>query len=129
MANQFKKHYTREEARALLPQLRLWLEELARCRDEFREYDQQLVQMLKTDDALGGEPVNRWIKALAGIRSILRQFEKREIQIKELDRGLIDFPAFIGGQEAFLCWEKDEDDIEYWHDLTSGYAGRERLEE
>jgi hypothetical protein len=40
---------------------------------------------------------------------------------------LIDFPALIGDKEVFLCWEKDEDDIEYWHDIDSGYAGREPL--
>jgi len=44
-----------------------------------------------------------------------------------LNRGLIDFPSMREGREIFLCWEKDEDDIEYWHDLESGYAGRERL--
>ena len=57
----------------------------------------------------------------------LREFQKREIQIKDLDRGLIDFPAILGGKEVFLCWEQDEEDIEFWHDLNSGYAGRERL--
>ena len=40
---------------------------------------------------------------------------------------LIDFPAIIGGREVFLCWEQDEDDIEFWHDIDAGYAGRERL--
>ena len=36
-------------------------------------------------------------------------------------------PCIIGGKEVFLCWEKDEDDIEFWHDLETGYGGRERL--
>jgi hypothetical protein len=45
-----------------------------------------------------------------------------------LARGLVDFPALLGGKEVFLCWESDEDDIEFWHDLESGYGGRERLE-
>jgi hypothetical protein len=44
-----------------------------------------------------------------------------------VDRGLVDFPAILGGREVFLCWEKDEQDIEYWHDLDSGYSGRERF--
>jgi hypothetical protein len=47
--------------------------------------------------------------------------------LKDLERGLIDFPAIIGGKEVFLCWEQDEEDIEFWHDLDAGYAGRERL--
>ena len=52
-----------------------------------------------------------------------------ESQIKDLERGLIDFPAIVAGREVFLCWEQDEDDIEYWHDLDTGYAGREKLPE
>ena len=35
--------------------------------------------------------------------------------------------SIVGGKEVFLCWEKDEEDIEFWHDLDAGYAGRERL--
>ena len=67
-------------------------------------------------------------KTLCEIKPILREFQSREIQIKDLDRGLIDFPAILGGKEVYLCWEKDEDDIEFWHDLDAGYAGRERIE-
>jgi hypothetical protein len=59
---------------------------------------------------------------------VMTRFQKREIQVKDLDRGLVDFPAYIGGKEVFLCWENGEDDIEFWHDLESGYAGREKLE-
>ena len=76
---------------------------------------------------LGGETVNAWIRAMADFGGVLREFQRREIQIKDLDRGLVDFPAIIGGKEVFLCWEQDEEDIEFWHDLDAGYAGRERL--
>jgi hypothetical protein len=71
--------------------------------------------------------VNTWIRTLAGMQEVLAEFQRREIQIKDLERGLVDFPAIIGGREVFLCWELDEEDIEFWHDLDGGYAGRERL--
>ncbi|MBI4664592.1 MAG: DUF2203 domain-containing protein [Verrucomicrobia bacterium] len=127
MAFQYSKHYTREEARALLPCIRQWLEQLAQLRSQLQEHDRHLGELLAQGSDAGGEPVHRWAKTLGGIKKVLGEFQKREIQIKDLDRGLIDFPAFVGGQEVFLCWEKDEEDIEYWHDLTSGYSGRERL--
>jgi hypothetical protein len=82
--------------------------------------------MAKGCDA-GGETVNRWVRALADFRDLLAEFQNREIVIKDIERGLVDFPAIIGGREVFLCWEKDEEDIEFWHDIDSGYAGRERL--
>ena len=55
------------------------------------------------------------------------EFNRRQIFVKDPDRGLVDFPAIVGGREVFLCWELDEDDIKFWHDIDSGFAGRERL--
>lgn len=129
MGWQFKKHYTIEEARALLPQLRQWLAELNQHRQRVTQLDQRLGQLLAPGHDAGGELVDSWIKAMAGIKKLLLLFRQREIQIKDLDRGLVDFPAVLGGREVFLCWEQDEEDIEFWHDLESGYAGRERLPE
>jgi hypothetical protein len=64
---------------------------------------------------------------MIGFQEILGEFERGEIQLKDIERGLIDFPAFVGGKEVFLCWEKSEADVEFWHDLDTGYAGRECL--
>lgn len=127
MAYQFTKHYTRDEARALLPQIRQWLDALSRWRDVLAECENRVAPTIAAGNDVGGRTVNNWVRALAEIRDVLREFQKREIQIKDVDRGLIDFPAFVGGQEVFLCWEKDEEDIQFWHDLVSGYAGREPL--
>ena len=70
---------------------------------------------------------NTQVKLLGEWQRVVQEFGRREIQIKDVERGLIDFPALIGDKEVFLCWEEDDDDIEFWHDLDSGYAGRERL--
>jgi hypothetical protein len=127
MALQFRKHYSRDEARALLPQIRQWLQQLDKLRQQFNQLDGRVAQRLASNEDIGGELVNNRIKCLVELARVRREFDRREIQIKDLDRGLIDFPAIIGGREVFLCWEQDEDDIEYWHDLDTGYAGRERL--
>ena len=124
---QFKHHFTRDEARALLPQVRGWLEKLNQSRRNLQKTDQRITQLLAAGDDVGGELANTQVKILSEIKSLLREFEQREIQIKDLERGLIDFPAIIGGREVFFCWETDDDDIEFWHDLDSGYAGREKL--
>ena len=126
---QFKKHYTLAEARALLPQLRQWLAELNSARQRAARHDERVAGELAAGVDLGGEAVNNWLRNLAKLQKLLLQFHQRQIQIKDLERGLIDFPAIIGGREVFLCWEQDEDDIEYWHELDAGYAGREKLPE
>src|SRR5690349_19426844 len=111
MPLKFKKHYTVEQARELLPQVRKWLAELGRLRLRVTDHDQRLAQILAGGCDAGGEMVNDFVRSLAGIKKLLARFQEREIQIKDLDRGLIDFPAFLGSKEIFLCWEQDEDDI------------------
>jgi len=128
MARQFKRHYTRDEARALLPQVRQWLERLAQLRQRLHQYDQRVTALMDPPGRdTGGEVVNQWVRAMAEARHVLAEFQRREILVKDIERGLVDFPAIIGDREVFLCWEKDEDDIEFWHELDTGYAGRERL--
>jgi hypothetical protein len=123
----FETHYTRDEARALLPKVRKWLKRLVQLRNDLQKYDKRLGTIMKPGCDLGGEVVNEWVKALADVKTTLMEFQRREIQIKDLERGLIDFPAIIDDKEVFLCWEQEEDDIDFWHDLDSGYAGREKL--
>ena len=127
MEHRFDKHYTRDEARALLPQVRRWLVQLNRLRQDLERFDKRLSGLTGQGNDLGGETVNSWIRVLADMQGVLAEFQRRRIFIKDLSRGLVDFPAIIGGREAFLCWEQEEDDIEFWHDLDTGFGGRERL--
>jgi hypothetical protein len=123
----FNKHYTREEARALLPQVSAWLEKLTGLRAVQHQMEERLQGMLAPGCDLGGATVNEWVRTLLKTQQVVMEFFRREIQIKDIDRGLLDFPAIMDGKEVFLCWEKGEEDIEYWHDLDAGYAGREHL--
>ena len=127
MQYQYQKHYTREEANALLPQIRQWLVELNRLREELHRFEKRLSGMTGQGNDIGGETVNNWIRALADMQATLAEFQRREIFIKDIERGLLDFPAIIGGKEVFLCWESDEEAVEFWHDLETGFGGRERL--
>ena len=74
MGHQFKKHYTVEEARLMLPKLRLWLGELNQHRKRVKQLDERLGQLLAGGADPGGELVNEWIKNLAGIQKRLAGF-------------------------------------------------------
>lgn len=123
----FQNHYNLRQARALLPKIRNWLKRLVELRDEIEKYDQQLSELMAPGRDIGGPAVNAWVKFLVEVKIVLLEFHKRDIQIKDLDRGLIDFPAIMDDKEVFLCWELEEEDIGFWHELDSGYAGREPL--
>ena len=123
----FRQHYTRDEARALLPRVRAWIIRLRELQLLLRHHGENVAHLLKNGRDAGGPEVNHWVKALTHTAAIARQLEQREIQLKDLERGLVDFPAFYAGREVFLCWEEGEDDIEFWHDLDDGFAGRSPL--
>lgn len=119
MPRRFRKHYTRDEARELIPQLREWLQRLNELREWIKLYDTQSENMLNAGDDLGGNRVNEWIAKTAEFKRLMNEFTSREIQVKDLERGLLDFPTLISGKEAFLCWEKHEEDVTNWQNLDA----------
>jgi hypothetical protein len=127
MSHHFTRHYTRDEARALLPSVKEWLAGLQQTTRKLRSLDDRIAQVLAAGHDAGGANVEEQVRLVARLNELLKEFRSRQIQIKDIDRGLLDFPAIIEGREVFLCWEQDEDDVEFWHELDTGYAGRERL--
>lgn len=125
--HQFSKHYTVDEARKLLPQIREWLDKLERLTSRLKQVEKRYADLLNAGADLGGPSINQWINTLADTKCLLDEFASRQIIIKDLNRGLLDFPSLRDGREVFLCWEKDEEDIEHWHDLETGFTGREPL--
>ena len=65
MKHRFDKHYTREEANALLPQIRKWLERLNRLREDLHRCEKRLSGLTGQGNDIGGETVNNWIRTLA----------------------------------------------------------------
>ncbi len=49
------------------------------------------------------------------------------IALRDIESGLIDFPALVSGRQVCLCWRLGEDDVEWWHEMTSGFSGRQPL--
>ena len=121
-----ERHYTVEEANALLPSVK---PVLRRLRDEGRADRHRGAR-----GALGGgaperrrDPGRKVGEAFLEVRSLLGTLEEPPIVV-DIDRGLIDFPAIRDGEEVYLCWELGEDSVEHWHDLESGYGGRRQLD-
>ena len=66
-------------------------------------------------------------QAHEGLRVIMAELDELGVEIKDIDRGLLDFPSEIDGQEALLCWMVGEERIEFWHSREDGFAGRRPL--
>ena len=123
-----ERHFTREEANALLPQLTELLAQLREARDELTDTEahEALAEAAPTNG--GGEEGRKVGVAFLEVRRLLETVEQAGLVLRDIDRGLVDFPALIDGREVYLCWELGEDEVGFWHDLEGGYGGREPLE-
>jgi hypothetical protein len=121
------RHYTVEEARAQLPWVtgQLAAMRAARARLTDRPTREALLAGSATNG--GGQPGKQVGEAFLALQAAAASFDEREIVLRDLDRGLIDFPAIRDGEEVYLCWIDGEPDIAFWHELDAGYAGRRAL--
>jgi hypothetical protein len=55
------------------------------------------------------------------------RLDELDVVLRDIATGLIDFPALVNGRQVWLCWRLGEDEIDWWHELSSGLAGRRRL--
>ncbi|HEX7169387.1 MAG TPA: DUF2203 domain-containing protein [Rubrobacter sp.] len=124
----FAKLFTVEEANALLPTLREILDELALHRDALREKAPHMEPILRAAVGNGGGKTSSEY-GLEAYKLYLAVERIRElgVVIKDLDMSLLDFPHEREGRVVFLCWHPPEESVAFWHDLDTGYAGRQPL--
>ena len=68
-------------------------------------------------------------KTMQEAKDTLAEFEAIGVQLKDLEKGLLDFPCVVEGKTVLLCWKLGEKEIGYWHSEEDGFAGRKRLDE
>ena len=126
-----RRYFTVAEANALLPEVKRLLAELRKAVGGLDE----LRKKLKTVDDEVEKPasdtfVDREHFLLLGLfHHCLGRFNDLGIEIKDVGKGLIDFPARAGDEEIRLCWLDGEDAVRFFHDLDSGFEGRKPIEE
>jgi hypothetical protein len=123
-----ERHFTRAEANSLLPQLTTLLSRLKDAKDELTDSEahEALSEAAPTNG--GGEQGSRVGIAFLEVRRLIDTVEQAGIVLRDIDRGLVDFPALRDGREIYLCWELGENEVAHWHDLEGGYGGREPLD-
>ena len=129
--------FTQEEANASLPEVRPLVERLVEERRELVALGDELEAMQaliggnggSLDPGRVGELQEAVARAAAGLAAIVDELQELGVQVKDLDRGLVDFPARHpeSGDDVLLCWELGEPEVAHWHDLESGFAGRKPL--
>ena len=129
------RHFTPEEANAELEQVRPLVEQLVATRQEHTaalERQEELEGKIRGNG--GGIPPAELAQATAEVDAVARRLARvvdeitsHGAQVKDLDSGLIDFPALHHGRTVLLCWQLGEDEIAWWHRVDDGFAGRRPL--
>ena len=123
-----ERHYTLEEASQLLPHVVELIERMRSARDRLgdREAREALSEASPTNG--GGGPGRTVSEGFVELRDSITELRALEVVLRDLDRGLLDFPSIRDGREVYLCWEDGEDAIRYWHEPEAGFAGRRPLD-
>lgn len=129
------RYFTPDEANAALEQVRPLVEQLVASRQEHvaaLERQEELERKIKGNG--GGIPPAELAEATAEVDAVARRLAQLVdeisalgVQVKDLDSGLVDFPALHRGETVLLCWQLGEDEIGWWHRLDDGFAGRRPL--
>ena len=121
------RHYTLEEANAALEWVEATIAALRSAREGLSDEETREALAEAGPQNGGGAPGRVVSEAFLELRETLVEFQEQEIVLRDLDRGLVDFPSIRDDREVYLCWVEGEDEIGYWHDLEAGFAGREPL--
>lgn len=125
----YKKHFSLQEARDLIPFLKDKLKVIRKLSLKLKEegfdiYKGKYLPGFHPDSDLEFPPDYDKIRDLVG------DIYMMGIEIKGIDQGLVDFPAIRdNGEEVFLCWKLDEEDIEFWHRVEDGFPGRQHIDD
>ena len=124
--------FTVEQANRTLPLVRKIVEDVVqqhrRWREAILELDLVTSTARDTDPQDRSQEIERRAVSLSReLDGYQRELEELGIQLKDRRLGLVDFPSEIGGRSVLLCWRLGEPEVQFWHEVDAGYAGRQRL--
>jgi hypothetical protein len=124
------KIFTVQEANALLPSVRIILRKIQRAHRKLTQYRDEAKKAAEAAEQGGGGMAAgiAYASILTQLTLQLAELEGLGVQLKDFERGLVDFPSLREGRVVLLCWQLGEgDELEWWHDVDAGFAGRTPL--
>ncbi len=128
------RRFTLQEAESLLPRLAELLAEMRGLKEEYDRFRSRVGELDQKMRGNGHMVEGELKEAQAGLErtagdlnSLAEQVNEMGCELKDIDQGLVDFRAEMGGREVYLCWKLPEQRIDWWHELDTGFAGRQPL--
>jgi hypothetical protein len=122
------EYFSLEQANGVLAQIRPMIAELLELRKEILEKQPQAWPVIeKSAGNGGGKLASELVRDFNRIDALVRAIQATGAILKDINSGLVDFLALRDGQEVYLCWRFGEPEIQYWHDIETGFAGRQPI--
>lgn len=124
----FQRYFTRQQANQLLELLQPLVKDMMRASEVLISHHPEMAPML--DKAVNNGGIHKpgpALEASLKIQDLATQIKSYDVLIKDVRHGLIDFPARRGDRIVLLCWRYGEPEVAFWHEIDTGYAGRQPL--
>ena len=132
------RYFTLAQARSALPAVGRSIREAVQSKKQYSEAEKAVQELVQRILMRGGvqvdtEAAEAWKSQLDSngkvLKAALESIEEMGVLVKDLDVGLVDFPTLFRGEEVYLCWRMDEDDIDFWHGIHEGFRGRRPIDQ
>jgi hypothetical protein len=121
-------YFTLEEANALLPEIKPMVSQLLERRAKIVSARKEIIELLRSARSdIGGREASELVQDFIFIEKLGKKVRSYGVILKDLNVGLVDFLSLRDGREVYLCWRYGEPEVQFYHELHGGFAGREHI--
>ncbi len=123
------RYFTLAEANQTLQIIKPWMEEVQAIRSDLLARRPEVWPAIQRSAGNGGNPtLSKLVLEFDRLDKLLHRIQDTGALVKDINTGLLDFPALREGHEVYLCWQHGEEQIAFWHEIEAGFAGRQPIE-
>jgi hypothetical protein len=122
------RYFSVEQANAALTIIRPLMDEIQAIRQDVLDHQPEVWPVLQKAAGNGGSrAASLMAQSFERLDQLVHQITDMGVILKDINAGLLDFPSIRDDREVYLCWLYGEENIEFWHDIDAGFAGREPI--
>jgi hypothetical protein len=122
-------YFTLEEANETLNFIRPLMDEVQRIRKKVLQHQPDAWPAMEKAAGNGGNrALSNMVQDFEKFDTLIHEMQASGVLIKDINLGLLDFPALKDGREVYLCWQYGEGEIAFWHEVEAGFAGRQPID-
>lgn len=123
------RYFTLQEANETLELIRPLMDEVQEIRQKILDKQPEAWPAIEKAAGNGGNrSSSSMVQDFEKLEALIHHIQETDVVIKDINLGLLDFPALKDGREVYLCWQYGEGEIAFWHEVEAGFAGRQPID-